>query len=549
MKYMWKEFIAPYLYENKIMYMIFIIFIIITYLLSSLIIPMNISYLINSPNGKFTTDFFKNMKTNTKTGYLYILVILFILYCIFDYIREYFSCKITTSAPGFIRIKAIDSLMNNLVHSYSEIQESEIIYFTDSLYRGIFILSDILFNHVLILFVSFIIVSTYYLYKNRNIGLSFIVMNILIFANLLYFSTYNINHWRIAEDYWKNNCTNLLGDKFKNLLNIIFENTLNKEIKEIKHNQNVYSKLCMNNYLNYSNSYILSEVIMYTYLLLFLYYIIKTNQNKNDFSSFIFIILMYYSILSESLKSATLFSYNYTKINMIEEKLKHFIENDSTCENIETIKEIKFENVSFKYNEKSNYIIHNLNLDFKPEKINVLMGKSGSGKSTIMKLILKMYEPTNGIIHYDMRTNKNVCIDDIRKNIYYVNQRTTLFDESVIYNLQYGNNNSKEDIIELLENYDLLSYYDTLENNIESKSGVNGSNLSLGMQKIIMVVRGVLKKDKNILIFDEPLTSLDKETREKIVKLIIKETKGKTIIIISHDPEILPHADNVIRLN
>ena len=72
MKYMWKEFIAPYLYENKIMYMIFIIFIIITYLLSSLIIPMNISYLINSPNGKFTTDFFKNMKTNTKTGYLYI---------------------------------------------------------------------------------------------------------------------------------------------------------------------------------------------------------------------------------------------------------------------------------------------------------------------------------------------------------------------------------------------------------------------------------------------------------------------------------------------
>ena len=234
---------------------------------------------------------------------------------------------------------------------------------------------------------------------------------------------------------------------------------------------------------------------------------------------------------------------------MIEEKLKHFIENDSTCENIETIKEIKFENVSFKYNEKSNYIIHNLNLDFKTEKINVLMGKSGSGKSTIMKLILKMYEPTNGIIHYDMRTNKNVCIDDIRKNIYYVNQRTTLFDESVIYNFQYGNNNSKEDIIELLENYDLLSYYDTLENNIESKSGVNGSNLSLGMQKIIMVIRGVLKKDKNVLIFDEPLTSLDKETREKIVKLIIKETKGKTIIIITHDPEILPHADHVIRLN
>lgn len=259
--------------------------------------------------------------------------------------------------------------------------------------------------------------------------------------------------------------------------------------------------------------------------------------------------MMYYSILHETLKRATVFSYNYTKVNMVEEKLKNFIENDSTCENIETIKEIKFENVSFKYNEKSKYIIHHLNLEFKPEKINVLMGKSGSGKSTIMKLILKMYEPTSGIIHYDTRTNESVCIDDIRKNIYYVNQRTTLFDESVIYNFQYGNDCSKDDIVELLQKYDLLSYYDSLENNIESKSGVNGSNLSLGMQKIIMVVRGILKKDKNVLIFDEPLTSLDKNTREKIVDLIIKETKGKTIIIISHDPEILPHADNVIKLN
>jgi len=548
MKYLWKEFIGPYLYENKFMYILLMIFITITYLLGSLYIPINISYLLNSPSGKFTTDFFKNMKTNTKTGYLYILIILFVLYCMFDYIREYISCKILTSAPGIIRIRTLDSLMNNLAHSYSEIQESEIIYLTDALYRGIFNLSNVLFNHILILFVSFIIVSSFYINKNKKIGLSFIIMNMLVFANVYYLSKYNITHWKIAEDYWKKNCTNLLGDKFKNLLNIIFENTLNKEMKEIKDNQNIHNEMCMNNYLNYSNCFILSEVIMYTYLVLFFYYIIKTNQNKSDFSSFIFIILMYYSVLIETLKSGTLFAYNYTKVNMVEEKLKHYIENDSTCENIETIKEIKFENVSFKY-EKSKYIIHNLNLEFKPEKINILMGKSGSGKSTIMKLILKMYEPTNGIIHYDIRTNKSICVDDIRKNIYYVNQRTTLFDESVIYNFQYGNNYSKDDIIELLENYDLLSYYDTLENNIESKCGVNGSNLSLGMQKIIMVVRGILKKDKNILIFDEPLTSLDKETREKIVRLIIQETKGKTIIIISHDPEILPYADNVIKLN
>jgi len=83
---------------------------------------------------------------------------------------------------------------------------------------------------------------------------------------------------------------------------------------------------------------------------------------------------------------------------------------------------------------------------------------------------------------------------------------------------------------------------------IESNSGVNGSHLSLGMQKIIMVVRGILKPNKGVLILDEPLSSLDKETRQKIVKMIVHETKNKTVIAISHDPEILPYADNVIHL-
>ena len=99
-----------------------------------------------------------------------------------------------------------------------------------------------------------------------------------------------------------------------------------------------------------------------------------------------------------------------------------------------------------------------------------------------------------------------------------------------------------------MKKYDLLDYFNTLGNGINTDCGVNGSNLSLGMQKIIMVLRGVLKPNKNIIIFDEPLTSLDKKSRIKIVKLIVNETKGKTVIIISHDEEILPYADKVIKL-
>ena len=114
--------------------------------------------------------------------------------------------------------------------------------------------------------------------------------------------------------------------------------------------------------------------------------------------------------------------------------------------------------------------------------------------------------------------------------------------------MKYGNNRSDSYIINLMKKYDLLDYFNTLGNGINTDCGVNGSNLSLGMQKIIMVLRGVLKPNKNIIIFDEPLTSLDKKSRIKIVKLIVNETKGKTVIIISHDEEILPYADKVIKL-
>jgi len=97
------------------------------------------------------------------------------------------------------------------------------------------------------------------------------------------------------------------------------------------------------------------------------------------------------------------------------------------------------------------------------KKLNVITGKSGSGKTTIMKLIVKLYKPTKGSIQYDELNSVDICETDVRENIYYVNQRTILFEESVLYNLQYGNDTTKEDVIKLLETYDLLDYYSPLD--------------------------------------------------------------------------------------
>jgi ABC-type transport system involved in cytochrome bd biosynthesis fused ATPase/permease subunit len=101
--------------------------------------------------------------------------------------------------------------------------------------------------------------------------------------------------------------------------------------------------------------------------------------------------------------------------------------------------------------------------------------------------------------------------------------------------MKFGNDKSDNEIINLLNKYNLQSIF---KNSLQQKVDIGGKNISLGMQKVIFLVRGILK-DSEVYVFDEPLTSLDKETRSKVIKMIGDYTKNKTLIIITHDNEIL----------
>ena len=107
--------------------------------------------------------------------------------------------------------------------------------------------------------------------------------------------------------------------------------------------------------------------------------------------------------------------------------------------------------------------------------------------------------------------------------------------------------NNKNYIDNLLDKYDLRTIYDNLEKGLETEAGPKGSKLSLGMQKVTILMRGLMRKSK-IIIFDEPLAGLDQKTREKVINLILGETENKTVLIITHDQEIIPYMDRVVNL-
>lgn len=212
---------------------------------------------------------------------------------------------------------------------------------------------------------------------------------------------------------------------------------------------------------------------------------------------------------------------------------------------------IKFEKLSFKYDNKdtsTEYLFKDFTLDIKDNEKIGIVGRSGSGKTTLMKMLVKLHEPTEGKIYVGDIEISDVSKRSLRSHVNYVNQKTNLFNDSLMFNLQYGNNKSEKEIEQLLKKYKLDVVFSDLNDGYNTDVGINGGNLSLGMQKVTTLVRGILKQCK-IIIFDEPLAGLDKNTREKVMKLLFNECKGRTIIVITHDQEIIPYLDRTININ
>ena len=163
-----------------------------------------------------------------------------------------------------------------------------------------------------------------------------------------------------------------------------------------------------------------------------------------------------------------------------------------------------------------------------------LVGHSGSGKSTLLNLIPRIYDPTSGKILIDGQEIKNLNLSSLRKEISIVDQNITLFDDTVYNNIKYAKENAtKEEIHKAAELSMSLDFINNLENKFNTKIGENGVKLSGGERQRLSIARAFLKNSK-IILLDEPTSSLDSETEEKIQKALNILTKNKTTIVIAH---------------
>ena len=195
---------------------------------------------------------------------------------------------------------------------------------------------------------------------------------------------------------------------------------------------------------------------------------------------------------------------------------------------------IKFKDVSFKYNDNGKEVLRSINIEILGGKMNALVGHSGAGKSTILNLIPRFFNCTNGDILIDNQSIYSSKISSLRKNISLVSQDTTLFDDTIKNNIAYANENATEDeIMEAAKNSYANEFIEKLPKIYETQIGEDGVRLSGGEKQRLSIARAILKKTP-IILLDEATSSLDAETEDKIQKGLSYLTKNKTTIVIAH---------------
>ncbi|MDA7741870.1 ABC transporter ATP-binding protein/permease [Candidatus Pelagibacter bacterium] len=210
--------------------------------------------------------------------------------------------------------------------------------------------------------------------------------------------------------------------------------------------------------------------------------------------------------------------------------------------------EIKFDKVSFDYDVRRT-IINKVSFTVPNGKKVAIVGPTGAGKSTISRLLFKFYDPKEGNIYINSTNINNISQNSLRKIIGVVPQDTVLFNDSIYYNIAYGNaSSSKEEVIKAAKNADIHNFINSLPDGYKTIVGERGLKLSGGEKQRVAIARTILKNPK-IFFFDEATSALDTSTEKEIQKNLENISAGKTTLIIAHRLSTAANADNIIVLD
>ncbi len=235
----------------------------------------------------------------------------------------------------------------------------------------------------------------------------------------------------------------------------------------------------------------------------------------------------------------------FLEILSIEPEIK---DRENAREDIEVVGNVSFENVSFRYDTDLPYVFKNVNLDIKAGEYIALVGSSGVGKTTLLSLMPRFYEATEGSVKIDGMDIRDIKLSKLRQSIGVIQQDVYLFAGTIIDNISYGKPGaSKEEIIEAAKKAGAHEFIMELPDGYDTNIGQRGVKLSGGQKQRISIAR-VFLKDSPILIFDEATSSLDNESERVVQESLEKLAKNRTTFVIAHRLSTIKNAKRILVL-
>lgn len=474
---------------------------------------------------------------------IFIVVLPYIMSEIFIYMSDTIDTNVLPKIELSITNKLIEQLLKSEIHS----QNIDTTQLSINL-KKIFDLREIyhlILVYIMPLLIIFVVIVFDFYSANKNLGIMSFLIMIITFISLIYLST-NCTNKSVTHEQQISLFDGNINDIFRNIDSVFSSGTSRTEINNIKACGNTTRNTLVNKEICNTNLKFIAA-LMYFFVMIGLNYISTQLylSNKIDkpllITSFFMILnlvqhcdaIIYetHNITNNVGKYIELKNY-FNQFKIIKHTSSNFINDPS--------KNITFNNVIF-----TNNFSKPISLTIKAQKKTAILGNIGSGKTTLLKSLVGFIK-YSGDIYIDNININHLSKTNISNMISYVPQKPTLFNRTIYENLAYGTNYTKSEIINALKNINILNWFEQSNLNLDSTVGQHGEKLSGGQRQIIFILRSIIQ-NKQIILFDEPTSSLDKASKNTIIN-IINSLNNKTIIVTTHDHDILHHFDYVIKL-
>lgn len=457
----------------------------------------------------------------------------------------------------YVRQTFFDLIVDRYNQEYQDIKTGEI---QSKLHDLPYVLDDVynqfqkfLFNNSIVIISTFVYLYNFHHYLAIIYGLSIVS---IVLLSLCFVNECRTNVKKTFESY--DTYFEEVDDTLQNLLSIY----TNKKIPDEKKRINKYGKRA-ENYLMKSNKcsskykiiYSILNIIIFIALNYTSYYLYETKVISS--AVLISIFMINFSLLGD------LISLYYDTKQFVDVKsqidiISKFIDDLPKMKTGQTKElgilkqvQIEFKNINYKHPSATSKIYNNLNLTLYPNQDVIIMGHIGSGKSTFAKMLVGLTKYDSGNIYINGLDSKEIIIDDIRQNMIYIPQHAVLMNRTLWENITYGltpeevKQVKENDIYARLEGLGMDALSKKFKEKMHKEVGKSGNQLSGGQKQVVWLLRCIYKKAP-MLIVDEPTNGLDPTSKEQIINLLRYLKEKKTLIIITHDKDVLVLGDRVI---